>query len=140
MNTTATLGPLTTEELATLRGLVDDWVRACLEAKWDELASMLTDDVVFLPPNEPIVKGKNAVRSWFDRFPAIKAFAATLENAEGLGDLASARGTFTLDIEPSPGQPLHLTGKWVSLYRKQPNGNWLCALDIWNTDHPIQPA
>jgi ketosteroid isomerase-like protein len=140
MNPTATLGPLTSQDLATLRGLVDEWVRNCLNANWDKMASLLTDDVVFLPPNEPIVQGRNAVRSWFNNFPPIKAFAATLEDAEGRGDLAEARGTFRLNLEPSPGQQIEMTGKWVALYRKQPNGSWLCALDIWNTDHPLQAA
>ncbi|MGH2400242.1 MAG: YybH family protein [bacterium] len=140
MSTAFTLGQLTSQDLATLRGLVDEWVRTCLDADWDKVTSFLTDDVVFLPPDQPIVQGKSAVKSWFESFPAIKAFAATLEDAEGRGDLASARGTFSLSIEPSPGQRMQITGKWVGLYRKQADGNWLCALDIWNADHPVQPA
>lgn len=138
MNPTATLGQLTSQDLTTLRGLVEEWVRTCLDANWDKLLTLLTDDVVFLPPNEPIVHGKTAIRSWFERSPAIKTFAATLEDAEGRGDLANARGTFSLNVEPSPGQRIQMTGKWLALYRKQANGSWLCALDMWNTDHPVQ--
>ncbi len=140
MDPTATLGELTSQDVTTLRSLVDEWVRTCLDADWDKIASLLTDDVVFLPPDQPVVQGRNAVRAWFDSFPKIKTFAATLENAEGRGDLANARGTFNMNIEPSPGQQVQMTGKWVALYRKQANGSWLCALDAWNTDHPVQPA
>jgi|SRR5438093_11674828 len=136
MNPTITLGQLTTQDVATLRSCIEEWVRTCREANWDKLALLLADDVVFLPPDQPIVQGKKSVRAWLDTFPLIRAFDATMEDAEGRADFACVRGTVDMTVEPSPEQPVQLKGKWTAVWRKQSTGDWLCALDIWNTDHP----
>jgi ketosteroid isomerase-like protein len=30
--------------------------------------ALMADDVVLMPPNEAVLKGKAAVRAWYDRF------------------------------------------------------------------------
>ena len=38
MNPTITLGQLTTQDVATLRSCIEEWVLTCREANWDKLA------------------------------------------------------------------------------------------------------
>jgi ketosteroid isomerase-like protein len=83
MDTTATVGQLTAQDVAALNGIVNDWVQILLAANWDKLASQLAEDVVFLPPDQPAVHGKKAVRAWLEAFPPIKTFTSRLQHAEG---------------------------------------------------------
>ena len=128
---------LSPEDVAHLRGLTAEWVRLSLGGDWDALCGLLTDDVTFLPPDQPLVVGKTAVRTWFDAFPPIRAFTATLVAAEGRPDLAWARGSFTMTVEPEPQQTVSIVGKWAATYRKRGDGGWLCASDTWNVDSPM---
>ena len=34
-------------------------------------------------------------------------------------------------------EPTHDTGKYVEIWRKQPDGKWLIAVDISNSDLPL---
>jgi ketosteroid isomerase-like protein len=51
-------------------------------------------------------------------------------------------GTYTMTIVPpgAPG-PVNDSGKYVEVRRKQSDGSWLIAVDIFNSDLPApQPA
>jgi ketosteroid isomerase-like protein len=105
-----------------------------LDADWDNLIEKITDDFVFLPPDQPIVEGKDATRRWLAEFPNITAMTSTNVVTEGRDDFAWVRGTFTMTVEPEPGKPLSMTGKWMSNYRKQADGSWAYGSLIWNSD------
>jgi uncharacterized protein (TIGR02246 family) len=133
-----TLTQLATEDVAAIRHVCDNaWTPIMLSANWDGMASLLTEDVVCLPPEQPIVQGKKAVRAWMDSFPPVRVFTCKAEHIEGRGDLAAARGAFEWTIEPTPGNRIPMKGKWISTFRKQSDGRWLVATDTWNTDHPL---
>ena len=136
-----TLTQLAVEDLLAIRRVCEDeWTRVGLKADWDGMVSLLTDDVVFLPPDLPILQGKEAVRVWLDGFPPIKAFKSKEEHTEGRGDLAWSRGTFEMTVEPDPGSLVTMKGKWTVTLRKESDGRWLVASDTWNTDHPLSAA
>jgi len=137
MTTAADTTRLTDHDVAQIRGITDEWVRAHLAGDWDALSALHTDDIVFLPPEQPLVEGKAAVRAWLETFPPTTAFTATVVSAEGRPDFAWARGTFELTAEPEPGKPVTMRGKWAAHYRKRADGGWLCASDTWNLDAPL---
>lgn len=136
MATAAAQITLAAEDLAQVRALTDEWVRTSLARDWDGLLALLTDDFVFLPPDVPIVIGKEAVRAYLDAFPRMTKFAATVVAAEGQPELAWARGTFSITAETAPGTTTSMVGKFGATYRKQSDGKWLCASDTWNLDAP----
>ncbi len=79
--------PLSDQDVNAIRDIIDPWNRACLNRDWDALLSMCTDDMVFMPPNEPRVAG-DALRPWLDAFPVIKEMSWGIDLLEGRGDLA----------------------------------------------------
>ena len=137
MAATVTQLALTADDVAQIRGLTDEWVRVSLVRDWEGLTALLTDDVVFLPPDAPVVVGKPAVRAFLEAFPAITAFTATVIAAEGQPELAWARGSFAMTIEPAHGQQVSMVGKWGATYRRRADGTWRCASDTWNLDAPL---
>ena len=112
-------------------------VNAALARDFATWASLFLDDAVVNPPNEPAVKGRAAIRAWLEKFPPITEFKLNNEKVEGREDLAYLLGTYTMTITPSgaPG-PVKDSGKFVTVLDRQPNGSWLCAVDMFSSDLP----
>jgi uncharacterized protein (TIGR02246 family) len=112
-------------------------VNAALAKDWATFAAVFVEDAISNPPNEPAVKGRAAIRSWAEKLPPITAFEGTNVKVEGRDDLAYVMGTYTMTIAPpgAPG-PIKDSGKFVQIYLKQPDGSWLIAVDIFNSDLP----
>jgi uncharacterized protein (TIGR02246 family) len=115
-------------------------VNAALARDFATWAALFLDDAVICPPNEPAVKGRAAIRAWLEKFPPITEFKLKNEKVEGRDDLAYLLGTYTMTIAPSgaPG-PVKDSGKFVTVVRRQPDGSWLCAVDMFSSDLPPPP-
>jgi len=101
-------------------------------------AAMFTANGVFMPPNQPAVEGRAAIQAWFAAFPALSEFTVQVVEIDGRGDVAYARGTYALTIAAAgrtPAMPDH--GKYLEIRRRQSDGRWLTALDIFNSDVPL---
>jgi ketosteroid isomerase-like protein len=75
-------------------------VNAALARDFATWASLFLDDAVVNPPNEPVVKGRAAIRAWLEKFPPITEFKLNNEKVEGREDLAYVLGTYTMTITP----------------------------------------
>lgn len=137
MTLSDTVTLLSVQDIEAVRMIPAEWARAALARDWDRVLSLLTDDAVLLPPEQPLVAGKAAIRAWFEAFPPMKTFVAREVQTEGQADFAWSRGTFEMSIEATPGKLARIVGKWSSTARKQPDGRWLVASDTWNPDHPV---
>ncbi len=78
-----------------------------------------------------------AIRAWLEPFPPIE-YEGTVVEIDGRGDLAFVRGNYseTYTVEGAP-EPIHHAGKYVKIWRRQPDGSWLIAVEIWNSDLPL---
>jgi ketosteroid isomerase-like protein len=112
-------------------------VKAALAKDFATWAALFLDDAVINPPNEPAVKGRAAIRVWLEKFPPITEFKLNNVKVEGREDLAYVLGTYTMTIEPlgAPG-PVKDSGKFVTVLRRQPDGRWLAAVDMFSSDLP----
>ena len=102
------------------------------------VAALHTDDVFVMPPNFPIVKGRGAVQSALAE--EIQAggqnmvFTTIAMNVEG--NYAYEIGQYTMTIDPDEKSAINDTGKYIVVWEKQNNGEWLMKADIWNTNLP----
>ena len=115
------------------------WIAAFNAGDVDTVVSLYTDDVVVMPPSEPSLHGREAVRQWLEAFFENHTARQSLINDEVvvIGDWAWMRGHFTLVIErrDAPGEVRH-EGKHLVIWRRQEDGSWMAARDIWNLDAP----
>jgi ketosteroid isomerase-like protein len=100
------------------------------------LLSLVTDDVVFLPPNAPAINGRRAVeamyRAFFAQFSKVEQMAVT-EELEIAGEWAYAWGSESLTLTPQAGgPPVVLAGKGMTILRRQKDGAWKFARGINN--------
>ncbi len=131
---------LPSADAAAIRETTNAFVKATLAKEFAAVAGLYAEDAVVNPPNEPAVKGRAAIKAWFEKFPPLTAFAANIVKVDGRGDLAYVHGTYTMTLAP-PGAsaPVKDTGKYVEIRRKQADGKWLIAVDIFNSDLPAAP-
>ena len=131
---------LSQADVTKINEVTQTWVKALLAKNWATAAGLFLDDAVLYPPNEPAVKGRAAIRAWLEKFPPIKDFTASSVRVEGRDDLAYVLGTYTMTIAPpgAPG-PVKDSGKWVGVERRQPDGRWLIAVDIFSSDLAATP-
>lgn len=98
--------------------------------------SFIADDAAFFPANAPIVTGKEAVgASWMEvlttpgvslRWQPIKAELARS------GELGYTYGRYQLTTTDAEGQSVTRHGKYVTIWKKQPDGAWRVVVDIGN--------
>jgi uncharacterized protein (TIGR02246 family) len=129
---------LSDEDVAAIKASTEAYVQAVKSEDWTTLAALYTEDAVLMPPNQPIVQGREAIQAYGEAFPPTTEFSITPVDIEGRGDLAFVRGTgtWTLTPEGAP-EPIQETSKYVEIRRKQEDGSWLIAVDIFNSDMPL---
>jgi ketosteroid isomerase-like protein len=96
-----------------------------------------TEDLVYLPPAGPPVRGKPALASFIGSF--YEAFEAEIdmlpEETILMGDWAFQWGMITGTVQPLDGsEGVPLNGKWAYLYQRQPDGSWKIARDMYNSE------
>jgi len=93
------------------------------------------DDAIILAPGMPAATGHAAIEAVLRTFPPITAFELHGEEIVGAGDLAYARGRYTMTMAP-PGAPAVAdSGKYLEIWRKQ-GGSWKVTRDMFNSDVP----
>jgi len=127
-------------ERAAIRGMTMEWVNAATAKDVEGMVVGFADDASLLPPNAPVAAGKEAIRTvWselVERPGLSQSTEATTVEVSSRGDLGYAVGTYESTWNDPEGNRVTDRGKWVAVYKKQPDGTWKCVLDIWNTDQP----
>jgi ketosteroid isomerase-like protein len=106
----------------------------------EESLSFYADDASAFPPNTPMLTGKQSIRKWVSELMATPGFAMSwqptkVETSRG-GDLAYTVGTYQLTMNDPKGKPVADRGKYVTVWKKQPDGRWKMVADIFNSDLP----
>jgi ketosteroid isomerase-like protein len=116
-----------------------NYVRVINSNNIDSLASMLTDDAIFLAANDKPIVGKAAVRAWVDGY--YKAFHTKWEKPVQefvvSGDYAFERYSYTsTDTPMGGGKAVVDTGWGFVVYHRDADGVWRVARDAFGPDHP----
>jgi uncharacterized protein (TIGR02246 family) len=114
-----------------------DWMAAMNGKDIAKLMDMLAEDIVFLPPGFPPIRGKQAVeamyKGFFEQFSKVEQ-TSSLEEVEVAGDWAFAWGTeSTVLFLQAGGAPIQLAGRGLSILRRQPDGSWRFARSLSNS-------
>jgi uncharacterized protein (TIGR02246 family) len=122
---------MTADEQA-IRSLVSTWLEASSKGDLPRLLELMADDVVFLGPGRPPMRGKEAFAA------ASRAMegkgrvegSADVQEVRVFGDLAYQWVQLTLTMHPADGgAPTRLSGPALSILRKNPDGKWVIFRD-----------
>ena len=93
-------------------------------------------DAVLMPPNHAAVEGRANIQGFLQGLIDSGLTSIKLETmaVASAGDLAYGRGRYTLELSPPGGAPVLDVGKYIVVYRRQPNGTWRAVSDIFNSN------
>ncbi len=102
-------------------------------------AAVYTDDAKILPPDSPVLTGKQAAQAMWQSFidMGVKRVSLQTLELEEMGDRAVERGAATVDIQGEGGQAIQASGKFIVLWSRQADGAWKWHWDCFNFDAPM---
>jgi uncharacterized protein (TIGR02246 family) len=140
----AAAAPLAAEDVAAIRATDSTFAGAMGAGDAAGVAAMYLPDAHLLPPNLGPVEGREAIHQFVAGM--LNAYRITVsissDAIEGRGDLAYARGHYTLEGAPKAAgtPPMHDEGKFVEVLRRLPDGTWRYAVDMYSSNLPAPPA
>jgi len=102
-----------------------------------QVLDVYTENSVFMPPNQPVIRGRDPLKTFYDELLKQGASNLKLEVGEvsGHGPLAYQAGRYEMELKPSAGPTDHDRGKYLFIARKL-NGQWRYEYMTWNSDLP----
>jgi ketosteroid isomerase-like protein len=100
----------------------------------DIIASVYAPDAKILPPGFDAISGAGIRAFWQGALDSGMAGGTlTTTEFEEHGEMALEQGTF--EVRAADGEVADV-GKYLVVHRRQPDGSWKYALDIWNSSRP----
>jgi ketosteroid isomerase-like protein len=108
----------------------------------EKMVSYWSDDAVVIPPGEPPVRGKDALRKMVGDLSNIPGFSISWKSSDVHfspdGKMAYMYGENLFSMNDSTGNKISIPGRGYTIWRKQADGNWKCVVDIWNNPPPAR--
>lgn len=120
-----------------------DWAKVAATGDLERILSFWSDDAIVLPPDQPAVVGKDALRAMVAEMSAIPGFSITWEPERAWiaasGDVAYLVERSRITLPDSTGAARSMFAKGVTVWRKDTTGAWKCVVDTWN-GNPTEQA
>jgi ketosteroid isomerase-like protein len=129
---------------AATRGLMDRdraWARLVdANGPVDSVVGYWTSDARVVLAGQPVVEGTQAIRQMVAGTRAIPGFhiAWTPDSAvvSPGGDFGYTYGTNRITAPDSAGRPRTAEGRYITVWRREPDGVWRCTFDTSNEGPP----
>ena len=129
-------GPLSDEDISAIESASDEWAQAIGAADAAAATATLTQDAVLMPSNGPSIQGTTAIQAFLEKYTETD-FSVMREEIDGRGDLAYERADYAITLPAEEEEtPTLFHGKYLTIWKKQADGSWLIAVNIWNFDEP----
>ncbi len=101
--------------------------------------ALFANDAVSMLPNQPAIKGKEAISQAFQTAMASNTYQLSLstDEIEVSGDWAFWRGSYSVTVTPAEGEPIEDAGKALNILQRQSDGAWKITRHIRNSDLPV---
>ena len=127
------------EDLAAITAFNARYLGSINDEDIETLASLTTEGHIMLMPGRAPIVGKAANDEANGRAFEQFTFDETWEPVETVisGDLAFQRGTYTTTATPRDGANARtISGNFLRIYQRQPNGEWRMTRDTFNSVNP----
>ena len=116
-----------------------EWVLAASEGRdVERILSFWTDDAVVLPPDLPAIVGKAALRQYVESSLQVPGFRITWSTDEAVlssdGQFAYLLVNNAVTMHDPTLASVTTKGRAVTIWQRGTDGEWRCAVDIWNTE------
>jgi uncharacterized protein (TIGR02246 family) len=119
-----------------IRKIGDEWAAHWNAHELDKVVESYAPDAVYLPPHHAAVHGREAIRDYLKGPLAHGATELSYEVTfiRQSGDLAYDVGRYSMTVPQKEGSPRKDRGKYLAVWKRQPDGQWKIAADSWSSD------
>ena len=123
-----------------IRAADQEWMKVFAAKDVKKSVDFCLDDGAILAPEAPIASGRKAIGELFSGFFALPALVISWSPAKAevarSGEMGYTTGTYQMDFNDPTGKMVKDHGKYVTVWKKQKDGSWKVAYDIFNSDLP----
>jgi uncharacterized protein (TIGR02246 family) len=120
-----------------LDGKSKAWEEAFNKGDAAAVAALYAEDGVILPPNQARVQGRADITA-FAKGMYDAGFRLKTTDTDAWVDGALGAKTGTYVVSDKDGKEVE-HGKWLEVWHKGADGQWLMVRDMWNSDDPPPP-
>ncbi len=110
----------------------------------DTVFASFTNDARVLAPDMPMALGWEASREIFANLEALPGYSLTYRpttaDVSSAADLGYTIGTYHMQLPDGDGNVVEIEGKYLSVWKRQPDGRWKIAVDMFNSNGPPVPV
>ena len=105
----------------------------------ESVAALHTADATVMPPNQKISQGKKEIQNSINAEIQAGGRDLKFQQLELVvsGNIAYEVGRYSVVVEHEDQTAVNDNGKYIVIWERQPNGDWLMSEDIWNSNLPI---
>ena len=129
-------------DVAAIKAWYERYVAINNAGDFDSFGTSWTEDVVWLPPDAPVVIGKEAIldyaRPFFELYSIHQEI--TVEEIKVSGRIAFARSSNSEKYSPKgEGGAIETKFKAIFIFQRKNDGTWISSHAIWNSNIPPTP-
>ena len=111
----------------------------------DSVLALMAEDVVLMPPNEAVLNGAGAVRTWYEglitQLRTARLVITDREVRMG-GEWVTEVAAFEWTLKPvAGGADVTERGNYLQIWHREADGRYLLTRELWNSSvPPVPPA
>lgn len=139
------LAGFSAEDRKEIPTIPERFVQRALEGDWDGLAELYHPHAIQMPPDQPAVEGREAIRHALARTfgteggVRLEDISLSIREAEGAGDLVYVWATYRIKMSVTVGGEevsIEQYGPYINILRRDDEGRWCIYRQVYNRDHP----
>jgi len=113
-----------------------DFAKALIAGDAEAAANLYDENASLLPPNEPIVTGRENIRNYWQGAIDAGIVGASVKtiSASSDGDLGYEIGTFELQFKGENDSIIIDTGKYTEILQRNSEGKWISLYGMWSNN------
>jgi uncharacterized protein (TIGR02246 family) len=114
-----------------IRHVIAKWKRATLERDDAQLASLMAEDVIFLTPGNPPMRGRDTFMRLLAAMQPFRVESTSeIEEIRVTGEWAYCWTSLRVVMTPTAGgSAVRRSGNTLSIFQKEEDGRWVLARD-----------
>ncbi len=126
----------TAADVEAIKSMAADIMKGFNAGDYETYLAYMADDIVWMPPGEATIMGKEAVRNWFMADSGVSyRVNITVDEVKILGDWAVERETWVGGwTHAESGEAGEFDNKSIHVIQRHTDGAWKITYAIWNAN------